>query len=140
MDRSAQHGAVERVTTQCDGNGRRGAPSDHDVHVIVLPGGGYSEHVAHEAEPIAGWLSGLGVRASVFRYPLLARHPVPLDALQAEIRKLRDAGARVIGLMGFSAGGHLAGLAALSPGERATFIALMDKLARQVNGLHVVAM
>ena len=31
-------------------------------------------------------------------------------------------------------------LAALSPGERTTFIALMDKLARQVNGLHVVAM
>jgi acetyl esterase/lipase len=100
-----------------DGNGRRGASSDHDVHVIVLPGGGYSEHVAHEAEPIAGWLSGLGVRASVFRYPLLARHPVPLDALRAEIRRLRDAGARRIGLMGFSAGGHLAGLAALSPGS-----------------------
>jgi acetyl esterase/lipase len=99
-----------------DGNGRRGALSDHDVHVIVLPGGGYSEHVAHEAEPIAGWLSGLGARASVFRYPLLARHPVPLDALRAEIRRLRDAGARRIGLIGFSAGGHLAGLASLSPG------------------------
>lgn len=99
-----------------DVDGRRSVSSHHEAHVIVLPGGGYSEHVAHEAEPIAGWLIGLGVRASVFRYPLLARHAIPLDALRAEIRRLRHAGARRIGLIGFSAGGHLAGLAALSPG------------------------
>ncbi|MCX4586342.1 alpha/beta hydrolase [Streptomyces sp. NBC_01481] len=86
------------------------------IHVIVLPGGGYTEHAPHEAEPIVDWLSGLGVQASVFRYPLNARHPVPLDALRAEIRRLRASGAERIGLMGFSAGGHLAGLAALEPG------------------------
>jgi acetyl esterase/lipase len=40
----------------------------------------------------------------------------PLDALRAEIRRLRDEGAERIGLVGFSAGGHLAGLAALAPG------------------------
>ena len=43
--------------------------------MIVLPGGGYAQHVAHEAEPIVGWLEGLGVRASVFRYPLLGAPP-----------------------------------------------------------------
>ena len=58
----------------------------------------------------------MGVQASVFRYPLNVRHPVPLDALRAEIRQRRAEGARRIGLMGFSAGGHLAGLAALAPG------------------------
>ena len=84
--------------------------------MIVLPGGGYVEHAAHETEPIATWLSGLGVRASVFRYPLLVRHPVPMNALRAEIRRVRDGGAQRIGLIGFSAGGHLAGLAALAPG------------------------
>ena len=84
--------------------------------MIVLPGGGYAQHVAHEGEPIVGWLNGLGVRASVFRYPLMVRHPEPLDALRAEIRRLRGAGAERIGLIGFSAGGHLAGLAALAPG------------------------
>jgi len=84
--------------------------------VIVLPGGGYAQHVAHEAEPIVGWLNGLGFRASVFRYPLMVRHPEPLDALRAEIRRLRDGGAERIGLIGFSAGGHLADLAALAPG------------------------
>jgi acetyl esterase/lipase len=83
-------------------------------HVIVLPGGGYAEHAAHEAEPIARWLKGLDVAASVFRYPLMARHPAPLNALRAEIRRLRDVGSTRIGVIGFSAGGHLAGLAALA--------------------------
>ena len=41
---------------------------------------------------------------------------MPLDALRAEIARRRAAGARRIGLIGFSAGGHLAGLAALAPG------------------------
>jgi acetyl esterase/lipase len=38
-----------------------------------------------------------------------------LDALRAEIRWLRKGGAERIGLMGFSAGGHLGGLAGLAP-------------------------
>jgi acetyl esterase/lipase len=89
------------------------------TQVIVLPGGGYAEHAAHEAEPVARWLAGTGVDASVFRYPLNVRHPVPLRALRAEIRRRRAEGAERIGLMGFSAGGHLAGLAALAPGAAA---------------------
>ena len=87
--------------------------------MIVLPGGGYAAHAPHEAEPIAGWLRGLGIQASVFRYPLNARHPVPRDALLREIRDCRAAGADRVGLIGFSAGGHLAGLAALAPGAAA---------------------
>jgi acetyl esterase/lipase len=94
------------------------SPAD-GTHVIVLPGGGYTEHAPHEAEPVARWLGEIGVQASVFRYPLNVRHPVPLDALRAEIGRRRAAGARRIGLMGFSAGGHLAGLAALAPGAAA---------------------
>jgi len=86
------------------------------THMIVLPGGGYAAHAPHEAEPVAGWLGEMGVQASVFRYPLNVRHPVPLDALRAEIGRRRAAGAQRIGLIGFSAGGHLAGLAALAPG------------------------
>jgi acetyl esterase/lipase len=89
------------------------------VHMIVLPGGGYAAHAPHEAEPVARWLGEIGVQASVFRYPLNVRHPVPLDALRAEIGRRRAGGARRIGLIGFSAGGHLAGLAALAPGAAA---------------------
>jgi acetyl esterase/lipase len=95
--------------------GPQNPESPGGTHVIVLPGGGYVSHAAHEGEPVARWLEGIGVRASVFRYPLNVRHPVPLDALRAEIRRRRAEGARRIGLMGFSAGGHLAGLAALAP-------------------------
>ncbi len=84
--------------------------------MIVLPGGGYAEHAPHEAEPVAEWLGEMGVPASVFRYPLNVRHPVPLEALRAEISRRRAEGADRIGLVGFSAGGHLAGLAALAPG------------------------
>jgi acetyl esterase/lipase len=86
------------------------------THMIVLPGRGYAAYAEHEAEPIANWLCGLGIQASVFRYPLNVRHPVPLDALRGEIRRRRASGADRIGLIGFSAGGHLAGLAALAPG------------------------
>src|SRR6266516_324351 len=86
------------------------------THMIVLPGGVYAEHAPYEAEPVARWLGEIGVRASVFRYPLNVRHPAPLDALRAEIRRRREEGAQRIGLIGFSAGGHLAGLAALAPG------------------------
>jgi acetyl esterase/lipase len=89
------------------------------THMIVLPGGGYAQHAPHEAEPVASWLGEIGVAASVFRYPLNVRHPEPLDALRAEIRARRAAGAQRIGLIGFSAGGHLAGLAALTPGAAA---------------------
>ncbi|HEY3650216.1 MAG TPA: hypothetical protein VGL33_19795 [Streptosporangiaceae bacterium] len=90
-------------------------PESPGTHTIVLPGGGYAAHAPHEAEPVASWLSEIGVPASVFRYPLNVRHPAPLDALRAEIRRRAD-GAQRIGLIGFSAGGHLAGLAALAPG------------------------
>jgi acetyl esterase/lipase len=90
--------------------------SAESTHMIVLPGGGYAEHAPHEAEPVARWLGEIGVQASVFRYPLHARHPGPLEALRGEISRRRAAGAQRIGLIGFSAGGHLAGLAALAPG------------------------
>ena len=86
------------------------------THVIVLPGGGYAEYAEHECEPVAHWLEQNGVSASVFRYPLRQRHPVPLVALREEIARRRADGASQIGLMGFSAGGHLAGLAALTSG------------------------
>jgi acetyl esterase/lipase len=88
-------------------------------HLIVLPGGGYASDVAHEAEPVVEWLDELGVAASVFWYPLDVRHPEPLRALRAEVRRLRGEGADRIGVVGFSAGGHLAGLAALAPGAGA---------------------
>jgi acetyl esterase/lipase len=88
-----------------------------ETHMIVLPGGGYAAHVANEAEPIADWLHGLSYNASVFRYPLNVRHPAPLNALRSEISRVREGGVSRVGIVGFSAGGHLGGLAALAPGS-----------------------
>lgn len=80
-------------------------------HLIVLPGGGYRRHASHEGEPVAAWLRSLGLDASVFAYPVKARHPAVQDAVRAEVRRVRDAGARRVGLVGFSAGGHAAAMA-----------------------------
>ncbi|MGO9822377.1 MAG: alpha/beta hydrolase [Solirubrobacteraceae bacterium] len=103
------------MSVQGDTNGEPSKSTGSETQMIVLPGGGYSAHEPHEAEPIAKWLEGLGLLASVFRYPLHARHPVPLEGLRGEIRRRREDGADRVGIIGFSAGGHLAGLAALAP-------------------------
>jgi acetyl esterase/lipase len=90
----------------------------HD-HVIVLPGGGYARLSDNEAQPVADWLGGLGLSASVFRYPVGTRHPAVIEAVRGEIRARRDAGAGRVALVGFSAGGHAAAHAALAPGASA---------------------
>lgn len=90
-------------------------------HIIVLPGGGYSSLSPHEGPPIVAWLTELGLSASEFHYPVATRDPGPLRAIQGEVRTRREAGADRIGLLGFSAGGHAAGHAALAsrdPAER----------------------
>ncbi len=69
----------------------------------------------NEGEVVAEWLRSLELSASVFYYPVQTRHPGPLDAVRAEVRRVRSAGAGRVALLGFSAGGHLAGHAALAP-------------------------
>lgn len=83
--------------------------------VIVLPGGGYAGRAAHEANPVAEWLNGLGLHAAVCHYRVFPwRHPAPLNDAQRAVRIVR-ANATAwqvnpvrIGILGFSAGGHLA--------------------------------
>jgi len=113
------------------------------VHLTVLPGGGYAVHADRSAEPIVEWLASCGVSASVFRYPLLTRHPGPLDAIRAEIRARRSAGAGEVGVIGFSAGGHAAGLAAYSPSatpeERPDFVVLGYPVVSMLLSTHGVS-
>ena len=54
--------------------------------IIVCPGGGYSQHSSFECEPVASWLTRLGITALLLRYRLGPRHlhPAPLqDAARA---------------------------------------------------------
>ena len=96
-------------------------------HIIVLPGGGYGHHADHEGEPVAQWLRSLGLTASVLHYPVLTRHPGPIDAVRARVAELRADGVGRLGILGFSAGGHLAGHAAMSrPGGPSATRSLVD--------------
>jgi acetyl esterase/lipase len=86
------------------------------THVLVLPGGGYHGHAPHEDGVVVDWLRSLGLGASSFHYPVQTRHPAPLDAVRAELRRLRAEVDGPLGILGFSAGGHAAGMATLAPG------------------------
>lgn len=85
--------------------------------VIVCPGGGYVNlAMNHEGRQVASYLNSLGIAAFVLRYRLgpRYRHPIELGDAQRAIRTLRSHASdwRIdparIGIMGFSAGGHLA--------------------------------
>ena len=84
--------------------------------VLILPGGGYQTLAGHEGAGYARWLSGLGLHAFVLAYPVAPhRHPEPIDAAVAALTYVRsgDHGLAVdpqrVGVIGSSAGGHLAG-------------------------------
>ncbi len=86
--------------------------------VIVCPGGGYGRRAAHEGEPVALWLNSLGISAFVLHYRVAPhRHPLPLQDAQRAIRTVRHRAEewridpKRIGILGFSAGGHLASTA-----------------------------
>lgn len=99
------------------------APADkaNGAAVVICPGGGYG-HLAtdHEGNKIAQWLNTLGVSGYVLKYRLAPRyrHPAPMQDVQRAIRLVRSRAGEWkvdvnrIGVMGFSAGGHLASTAA----------------------------
>ena len=88
--------------------------------VVVAPGGGYGALASnHEGRQVANLLNAAGVTAFVLKYRLgpRYRHPIELGDAQRAIRLVRARAAEFgiaadrIGMMGFSAGGHLAATA-----------------------------
>jgi len=88
--------------------------------VVIFPGGGYG-HLAmdHEGHQIAEWLNSFGVAGFIVKYRHSRsgagyRHPAPLQDAQRAIRTVRSGAKKWnidpgrIGIIGFSAGGHLA--------------------------------
>jgi len=94
------------------------APADtaNGAAVVVCPGGGYGGlAVDHEGYQVAEWLNSEGIAAILLQYRVAPyRHPIPLGDAQRAIRTVRMRAAEIgidparIGIIGFSAGGHLA--------------------------------
>ncbi len=89
---------------------------------VVCPGGGYGGLAAdHEGVQVAKWFNGLGVSAFVLHYRLGSagyHFPTQLIDVQRAIRHVRANAKQYgidpnrIGIIGFSAGGHLTSMAA----------------------------
>jgi len=95
--------------------------NDSKAAIIVCPGGGYSIlAVDKEGYEVAEWLNGLGYTAFVLQYRVPNKKQGALQDVQRAIRMVRskasmyDLNPQKIGVMGFSAGGHLSALASTS--------------------------
>lgn len=94
------------------------AKNSNGKAIVACPGGGYV-HLAidHEGHDMAAWFNAQGITYAVLKYRMPnEHHEVPLsDALQA-IRLVREHAEEwnieKVGIMGSSAGGHLASTAA----------------------------
>lgn len=85
--------------------------------MVICPGGGYGALAAHEGHDYALWLNALGITCFVLHYRLGSngyRHPTMLHDAARAMRTVRAQSERWsidpqrIGIMGSSAGGHLA--------------------------------
>jgi acetyl esterase/lipase len=96
------------------------AGSGNGTAVVVCPGGGYRTLAwTKEGTKVAEWLNSLGVSAFVLKYRLKEYgHPAPLRDVLRALRTVRSRATEYgvnpaqLGVMGFSAGGHLASSAA----------------------------
>lgn len=103
--------------------------NSNGTSVIVCPGGGYSIlAIEHEGTQVCEWLNSLGVTAILLKYRVPVRNKVPgfepLQDVQRAIGLVRHhsdewkLNPNRVGILGFSAGGHLAVMSALNAGER----------------------
>jgi len=117
------------------------APPNHPA-VIVLPGGSYKMLASiHEGREVADWFTSRGFTAFVLKYRLGPRYlyPVPLQDAQRAVRIVRSRAQQLgidpnrIGMLGFSAGGHLTAMTATTaddgdPGARDAIYRVSSRL------------
>ena len=93
--------------------------TENGTAVIIAPGGAYRGLASNlEGRQVADWFAARGVTAFVLKYRLGADNPYPIPLLDAQcaVRLVRSLSKTYkfspdrIGLMGFSAGGHLAAM------------------------------
>lgn len=88
--------------------------------VVICPGGGYGGlAISYEGMDVGAWMAKRGVAGFVLKYRVAPyKHPVPLEDAQRALRTVRarakewNVDPKRVGVMGFSAGGHLASTAA----------------------------
>ena len=94
--------------------------SSSSAAIVICPGGGYGAlAMDHEGHQVARWLNTLGITGVILKYRLGPRyhHPSPLNDAQRAIRTVRSKAEAWgidpdrVGILGFSAGGHLASTA-----------------------------
>ena len=100
--------------------------------VVVCPGGGYRfVSMPREGHEVGEWLSAEGITVVALKYRLPNGHcQVPLEDAEAALRYIRDHAAEYgvdpsrVGVMGFSAGGHLAASTGTISDEKPAFMIL----------------
>ncbi len=104
------------------------APADTNsgATVVVCPGGGYNIlAISHEGTQVCEWLNSIGVNAALLKYRVprrdgLEKHHAPLQDAQRALSLVRQHAGKWkidpdrVGILGFSAGGHLATMALTS--------------------------
>ncbi|WP_223605953.1 alpha/beta hydrolase [Chryseobacterium sp. OSA05B] len=97
--------------------------------ILVISGGGYAHiEIGKESTPTANWLQSEGVTAFELIYRLPSENwkstNVPFEDAQRAMRIIRSLAekykidANKIGILGFSAGGHLAGFISAQPDKK----------------------
>ncbi len=91
--------------------------NDKKIHpcIIIVPGGGYTHRAEHEGAPIAKWLNERGINSFVANYRVEPySYPAPIIDVKRAIKFIRFHSEKFmidpnkIGIMGFSAGAHIA--------------------------------
>lgn len=122
------------------------AANPNGMAVIMCPGGAYAQiSLAHEGHDMARWFNNQGITYAVLKYRMPNGHPdVPLSDARQAIRLMRRHAAewgvdtKLVGIMGASAGGHLAAsLANLydSPETRPDFQVLLYPVISMKDGI-----
>ena len=109
------------------------AQNPNGMAIICCPGGGYAHlAMAHEGYDMADWMNAQGITFAVLKYRMPNGHKnIPLsDAEQAmqiikQHAKEWNVNTQKIGIMGSSAGGHLAATTANMAAERPAFQILL---------------
>ena len=104
------------------------ADKPNGMAIVMCPGGGYwGVALGHEGHDMASWLNAQGITYVVLKYRMPnGHHEIPLNDAEQAMRLVRANAAdwginpRRVGIMGASAGGHLAASLATLYGSQET--------------------